>query len=375
MPEKPFRVLSLDGGGMRGTYTATYLATVAATYAKRNGYDALDVGAAFDLIVGTSTGGIIACALAAGVRMEEVVELYREHGPRIFPKRVPGLPGVIPDLFVRPFYLAAGSRALRAALTEKLKDQTIRGVYEERGIALAIPAVEMSEHKAWVFKTPHWRESTGRDDGYKLVDVCMATSAAPVFRSMASIKDPRDGKLHHVFVDGGLWANNPVVVSLIEALDMARPDQEIEIFCLGTCPTPAGEQIGATYVNRGLGRWKFGAKAAELSIDAQHFAYDHQARKIARHVGRSCRIVRFPSDKVPATLVPYLGLDDTRTKAMDALVRRARIDADMTNSKCSGRATDPEAEMICSLFESAPRLTDPPARRSPAMKPAATPAI
>ena len=60
---------------------------------------------------------------------------------------------------------------------------------------------------------------------------------------------------------------------------------------------------------------------------------------------------------------------------MDALVRRARIDADMTNSKCSGRATDPEAEMICSLFESAPELTDPPARRSPVMKPASPAAL
>ena len=62
---KPLRVLSLDGGGMRGTYTATYLDRVAATFAHRRNVDALDIGAAFDLIVGTSTGGIIACALAA----------------------------------------------------------------------------------------------------------------------------------------------------------------------------------------------------------------------------------------------------------------------------------------------------------------------
>jgi len=60
---KPYRVLSLDGGGMRGTYTATYLEKVAAAFAQRRGGTALDIGAAFDLIVGTSTGGIIACAL------------------------------------------------------------------------------------------------------------------------------------------------------------------------------------------------------------------------------------------------------------------------------------------------------------------------
>lgn len=55
MTARPFRVLSLDGGGMRGTYTATYLASLAATFARRRDVPAIDVGAAFDLIVGTST--------------------------------------------------------------------------------------------------------------------------------------------------------------------------------------------------------------------------------------------------------------------------------------------------------------------------------
>jgi patatin-like phospholipase/acyl hydrolase len=68
----PLRVLSLDGGGMRGTYTATYLDRIAAAFAKRRGVAALDIGAAFDLIVGTSTGGIIACALAAGIPLAEM---------------------------------------------------------------------------------------------------------------------------------------------------------------------------------------------------------------------------------------------------------------------------------------------------------------
>jgi patatin-like phospholipase/acyl hydrolase len=70
----PLRVLSLDGGGMRGTYTATYLDRVAASFASRQGVAALDIGAAFDLIVGTSTGGIIACALAAGIPLAEIVK-------------------------------------------------------------------------------------------------------------------------------------------------------------------------------------------------------------------------------------------------------------------------------------------------------------
>src|SRR5215470_12284967 len=90
----PLRVLSLDGGGMRGTYTATYLDRVAATFAKRRRIAALDIGAAFDLIVGTSTGGIIACALAAGIPLAKVVDLYQRHGPAIFHRPLPDGLGV-----------------------------------------------------------------------------------------------------------------------------------------------------------------------------------------------------------------------------------------------------------------------------------------
>lgn len=361
----PFRVLSLDGGGMRGTYTATYLDQVAAIFARRRDIDAIDVGAAFDLIVGTSTGGIIACGLAAGVPLADMVQLYRAHGPAIFRRPLPAtLPGVVPDHFKRPAALEAGDNALRAALQARLGDETMGEVYARRGIALAVNAVEMSQHRAWVFKTPHFEATNHRDDGYRLVDVCLATSAAPIFRSLAAI-DHADGRGAglNFFVDGGLWANNPVLVGLIEALDIAAPGQPIEVFCLGTCPVPAGEQIARGDVHRGLTGWHFGGDAASLAIDAQQFAYDHMAKKIARHLDHPCTITRFPSDKVPAALIPYLGLDDTRTEAMDALVNQARTDADMTNSRCAYRDSDPEADSICRLFETAPARTTPLASR------------
>lgn len=369
MPEKnpPFRVLSLDGGGMRGTYTATYLDRVADTFAKRRGVGSLDIGAAFDLIVGTSTGGIIACALAAGIPLSKVVDLYANHGPKIFSRPLPtGLGGVAVDYYKRPRALTSGEAELRKALADAIGDATVADIYNKRGIALAIAAVEMSQHRAWVFKTPHMKDTTNhRDDNYKLVDVCMATSAAPIYRSLAAIDHPdKGGKGFNVFVDGGLWANNPVLIGLIDALDLTEPGQEIHIFCLGTCPLPAGEQLSKTDLNRGLGEWKFGGEAAALSIDAQQFAYDHMAKKIARHVDRKCTVIRFPSEKVPATLIPYLGLDETREAAIAALINQARTDADMTNSKCAYAGTDADAALICALFESAPSLTQPLASRA-----------
>ncbi len=345
---------------MRGTYTATYLAKLCESYATRRGTGPLDLGAAFDLITGTSTGAIIACALAKGVPLSKVVELYRKHGKGIFSRPVPsGLLGVPGDLLHRPSALSGGAAVLRRALQDSLEGTTIGEIWSGRRIALAVPAVEISQHRAWVFKTPHLPGSNHRDDGTSLVDVCMATTAAPIFRSMSELSyEDEAGKGRRVFVDGGLWANNPVLVGLIDALDKTETGQGIEIFCLGTCPMPAGERIESNELDRGLGQWKFGSKAAELAIDAQQFAYDHMAAKIARHVGRRCSVVRFPSQKVPATLLPFLSLDDTRDEAMDALIDQARTDADMINSKCAYRTTDPEAELICRLFETAPVRAD-----------------
>lgn len=365
--QQPFRVLSLDGGGMRGTYTATYLDRLASTFAKRRGVAELDIGAAFDLVVGTSTGGIIACALAKGVHLAEVVSLYREHGSQIFTRSMPtGMLNAVGDLAARPAALAKGTNVLRRALEDRLGSTTLGDIYVARGIGLAIPVVEMSQHRAWVFKTPHLKRITNhRDDDYSLVDVCLATSAAPLYRSMAAVDHPENGAGgFNVFVDGGLWANNPVLVGLVDALDMTVPGQEIQIFCLGTCPLPAGEQIPKSAVHRGLPEWKFGGEAASLAVDAQQFAYDHVAKKLAGHIDRTCAIIRFPSEKVPAALIPYLGLDETRPQAIAALINQARTDADMTNSKCAYADRDPEAAMICSLFDAAPARANPLASRA-----------
>jgi len=97
---------------MRGTYTATYLARVAAAFGQRHGVAALDIGAGFDLITGTSTGGIIACALAAAVPLNGVVELYRKHGASIFPRPIPeGIGGAVIDSMKRQAALAKGEAA------------------------------------------------------------------------------------------------------------------------------------------------------------------------------------------------------------------------------------------------------------------------
>jgi uncharacterized protein len=348
---KPFRVLCLDGGGMRGVYTAAYLLGLSGAFAIKRSLGPLDVGAAFNLIAGTSTGAIIACALAAGLALEEVVELYRKHGRAIFPRKLPSSfsPYLMLDFLLRRKALRAGEAALRRALDDCFGDVTIGSVYATRKIALAIPAVDMSTHKGWVFKTPHFANSSHRDDNYTLTEVCLATTAAPLFRSLAEIGLPGGSGARSMFADGGLWANNPVLVGLIEALQMSAPGQPIHIFCLGTCSPPAGDDVARVRPDRGLLDWKFGGEAAKLAVDAQEYAYDQMARMLSRHLDRPCEIVRFPREHIPAALMKYLDLDDASREAADALINRALSDAQMTNGRC-GDPRDREGQIVCQLF-------------------------
>ncbi|MDR7039118.1 putative acylesterase/phospholipase RssA [Methylobacterium sp. BE186] len=354
---RPYRVLSLDGGGMRGIYTAAFLDRLVTYFARTRGVDALDLGKGFDLITGTSTGAIVASALAVGKPISDVVALYEQHGPAIFPHRIKGTASAIYRALRGRFYVRAGDRALREALSDVLGSVTMLDVYERRGISLSIPTVLMKTHRAWVFKkTP---KSGVRDDLYPLVDVCLASSAAPIYRSLAAISDPMatHGQ-KQVFADGGLWANNPILVGLVDALMVADRDQPIEIFSLGTCSRPEGEHIEGRKTHRSMLEWKLGADVAPLSISAQEFAYDNMARLLSNvltDLGRPVRTLRFPKKDVPAEMLKFLALDDARKGAMDRLVQQACSDADITKSSCDDPRSE-EGRMVKTLMLDLPAM-------------------
>lgn len=341
-----FRALSIDGGGMRGIYTATYLDALDRTYSKRRQVSGgLDIGKGFQLIVGTSTGGIIGCALAIGTPPAKIMELYRNHGADVFPKKLPSRFGcdLLTQLRTRSTYLEKGEKALRSELEKLLQTTTLADVWNARNIAMAIPAVNMSTYCSWVFKTPHDPCTIHRDDECTLVDVCLATSAAPLYRSLAVLEHPAT-KTYNVFADGGLWANNPVIVTLVEALQMTSDiDDDIQIFSLGSCGKPEGEVISREKRHRSLTGWKLGGGAAAVSIAAQEFAFDRIAKFLCPHLKKTIQIVRFPSEKIPGAMLQYLDLDETRSEGLDALIQQARVDADMANSRDYQQTDDARA--------------------------------
>lgn len=324
--DRPFRVLTIDGGGMRGAYTVTYLAELCRAWTQRTGGDPIDLGRRFDLIVGTSTGAIIACALTLGIPLTTVQSLYRLKGHHIFPLRL-GLWNLPLHIFLRPWLNRRGARALRQALQDALGDATFKTAFEARGIALCIPAVEMRQQRAWVFKTPHGPGH--RDDDTTLVDACMATSAAPIYRSLGTIGDEHAPETYKVFADGGLWANNPVVVGLVEALDVVDAGRPIEIFSAGNISRPEGKSVRAAKADWGLWQWRFGADAVQLSIASQEYVYDQIALKLASALsrfGQPVATTRFPTGRFSMDLLPHLDIDNATPKALAGLAQQASAD-------------------------------------------------
>lgn len=353
--ERPFRVLSLDGGGMRGLYTVALLDKLGLLFARKRNKEELDIGAGFDLITGTSTGGIIACALAVGLSTKKIMDIYRVDGPKIFTDPVPNK--TFAQLrWGRRHWRQAGNQNhhLKEALTRIFGDLTLSDLYQQRRVALCIPAVTMSTHQSRVFKTPHLPQYQ-MDNNLRVADVCMATSAAPLVLPLAAIDDPDTHGHHKVFADGGLWANNPVMIGMIDALELAAPDQKIEILSLSTCAPPAGDDIDKEKANWGLKNWNVGIGALEAALDAQSSGYNFMATKIAKHLIRDCRVIRLPPSPPSPENSVHIGLDKANEKAVRILIDLGQHDAANVYGRIT-RDESPDMECIAAMFGAMPPI-------------------
>ncbi len=213
-----FRILALSGGGYLGLYTAVVLAELE----KRAGEP---LGRRFDLLAGTSVGGLLAMALAFEVPMAEIVRLFVERGEEVFSSR--GLPGGrvtrLLDMTRSVLGPKYSGEALRRELARHFGERTMGDARH----AVVVPAVDVGASRTKVFKTPHTQGSLG-DEGLSAVDVTLATCAAPAYFPCVKVGE-------RLYADGGLFAVAPDQVALHEAQHfMGAKQARVRMLSIGT---------------------------------------------------------------------------------------------------------------------------------------------
>lgn len=235
--KRTVRVLSIDGGGIRGYIPALVLAEVERRLhqlGKRKPF-----GTLFDFIAGTSTGSIITLGLAAPKELEnkayskseaaftadQLVRMYEDHGLEIFPRRI--------------FHQL---QEMRHAFTEKYNDgpfhELLDRYFGRRGISdsltnILVTSYDIEKQKPVIMKkVPPSCEKKESPD-YYMADAIKASSAAPTYFEPVKVSSI-DGSRQHSLIDGGVFAGNPAMCAYVEAQRIYPFAANYVVFSLGT---------------------------------------------------------------------------------------------------------------------------------------------
>src|SRR5260370_38784842 len=240
------RILSIDGGGIKGIVPAAFLVQLEEALGE-------SITHFFDLIAGTSTGGIIALGLGLGLSAADILHFYEHLGPAVFAGSRLGR-GLRRIGFAK-YHALPLRRALEATFGEK--------TLGESRTRLVIPSLNLETGEVHIYKTAH-HPRFEVDYRERVVDVALATSAAPTYfpthRSAKGIP----------FIDGGMWANNPTGLAVVEAVGVLDwPRDAIYVLRLGcvTEPIRGGLRRCRPFW---LGYW--GTKVPARFFPAQYFA-------------------------------------------------------------------------------------------------------
>lgn len=245
MEKRTFRILSIDGGGIRGVFPAKFLAELEGQL-KLNGMEKCQIFEHFDLITGTSTGGILALGLSLGIPALRMYELYKSNAKAIFGKK---------KCFVQSLRHSGHDRAYLEKLIREEFQQAFGGIdptLESCKKPVCIPIYDLMEGRPSVLKS-RYHKAFNRDYHIPAYQAALATSAAPTYfdpYNSAYI----DGKgIYQVFsnkLDGGVFANNPTLLAIIEAQKAFGVQLcDLEVLSLGT---------GHQKFNDGCARKKWG---------------------------------------------------------------------------------------------------------------------
>jgi len=221
-----FRILALDGGGIKGAFTASVLATLEESIG-------LPIVDHFDMVAGTSTGGILAIGLGLGLNSQKLVKFYRERGTVIFPiTRLHQEWWKKARQLFRPKH---SQTILRRELESAYFPDGQAKVLDDSKCRLVVPAYDAVSGACHTFRTPH-HQLLVSDGSTNAANVALATAAAPTYFSAATVSNI---VANPTYFDGGVWANCPAMAAIIEAVCYLEvPLDRIDILSIGTTEEP-----------------------------------------------------------------------------------------------------------------------------------------
>lgn len=229
-----FRILSIDGGGIRGIIPAKILALLEEELGRRG--MSTHICDYFDMICGTSTGGIIAIGLGLGMPAKEILKIYKENAEQIFPRLTP-MKKIRRICRGKSFYENKKLKELISmAYDASVGESPARLGHSHT--RLCIPTYDAQIGAMHVLKTSHHNELI-RDYQMPAVDVAMSTTAAPIyFDSYKFCYTPKGGGeqiSYSNIIDGGIMANNPTLIGYTEAVQsLGIHPSDLAILSLGT---------------------------------------------------------------------------------------------------------------------------------------------
>lgn len=259
-----FDILSIDGGGIKGLYSAKLLELLESKYGAKS-YEC------FDLICGTSTGGLIALAVASGNKAEKISSFYQNNGDKIFPDKLPfkrKFKSILSYLFTSKY----SNESLKKLLCDFFEGSN---VMHDLIVPVNIPSYSLDKGQQVIFKSSPSKELY-IDKDVPIVDVALATSAAPTYFPIHEIKGTK--ARNGYYIDGGVWANDPALTGVLEAYRyMEKGDKKIRVLSISTVPSNPKTLVQPHWFwskFRNYKRWSlisYGSKMFDFGIQAQQF--------------------------------------------------------------------------------------------------------
>lgn len=290
------KILSLDGGGIKGVFTLGVLS-------KFEEFAGNPINKYFDLIVGTSTGGIIALGLGKGFTANELLSFYSDLGRKIFSG----------NRFLKSIRHFGISKYSNLELKKSLEEKFGTTLLGESKTRLVIPSQVLENGNVHLYKTAH-NERFKEDYKEKMADIALATSAAPsylpLFRSNSGL----------LLLDGGTYANNPIAIAAVEAVGILKWDiNDIHILSIGCTTEPLDIKLAKRF-SLGLSYWAI--KILDLIMKGQSSVAEGMAKHLSNYnIARIDEIVSKNKFKLDSTKVIEdlrgLGEEKGRNKFQD----------------------------------------------------------